>query len=912
MRIDHHLKITKSERRRNIHSLMIAGVFIALLFIGVATILNPDASITSAADTSWYDGGTGIYEISTADEFAGLASIVNSGNDLTDSVINLTADINLSSYSAGVGWTPIGFVDGSGTKYYFNGTFDGNNNSIQNLTVRSPTSSFSSDCGALFGNIGTNGTVTNLTIDGGSVISRDYVGSVAGQNYGTVSNCCNTCLVTGSYEVGGLVGDNYGTIEDCYNTADIGDTDADDVGGLVGDNYGTVSHCYNTGSVTGKSDAGGLVGWNLTGTFSYCYNAGTVNCNDVLSVDIGGVASVNDWILSNCYNTGTINGGTCDYIGGVTGLNNYGGSTIEDCYNTGSVSGNTRTGMVCIGGVIGYNYGTLSNSYNIGMVSGVDAAAYIMSSGEYVGGVVGENYSSDMYSGIVLNCYNTGNVISSGPANYVGGVVGWNRNASLQYCYNYGLISGNCYVGGGVVGHNDTSKVQNCYNTGTIGCNCTDIGGVVGQNDNAFGGGSSTIGNCYNAGAITGSGTYMGGVVGISSGGVISNTYYDSIVCSCALGIGSGSGNATPLTTEQMVASDVLESSGYMNLLGGAFEKRNAAADDYYCYYPELSVFKESSDNIIEETSKLSVSVKRLIPDLSATTTAIDKGQTLNDSNLDVTATYDNMTLGTIPVSGTAAWIDGTIKPSISDSGVTPYGYLFTPSSEIYMPVSSTVTVIVNAVAIQGGKEYYITATADSNSSITPNGVVTVQSENNITFVFSASSGYLISSVTVDSKPLPQDKISQGYYTFSNVISNHSIDIASSVDQGTSADPDDSNNGGDSGNGSGSSDGHGSSLLWWALGLIILLILIGLLIWFLLFYRRYYDVIKVESAATIIGKDKAHRKSEYRFSIDGVFSGKVSYRVGEEGLWNALLPSTSGEYTIPKGEITDDVTIEVR
>jgi len=34
--------------------------------------------------------------------------------------------------------------------------------------------------------------------------------------------------------------------------------------------------------------------------------------------------------------------------------------------------------------------------------------------------------------------------------------------------------------------------------------------------------------------------------------------------------------------------------------------------------------------------------------------------------------------------------------------------------------------------------------------------------------------------------------------------------------------------------------------------------------------------------------------------------------VGEEGQWKNVLPNEGGEYTIPKGEITDTVTIELR
>ena len=103
-----------------------------------------------------------------------------------------------------------------------------------------------------------------------------------------------------------------------------------------------------------------------------------------------------------------------------------------------------------------------------------------------------------------------------------------------------------------------------------------------------------------------------------------------------------------------------------------------------------------------------------------------------------------------------------------------------------------------------------------------------------------------------------------------------------------------------------------SSLLLWILIAIILLILLALLIWYLFFYRRTYDVIKVGHSAEIEGKDRVRRKSEYSFTLVGGASGTVSYRIGEDGQWVVLTPNADGVYTVPKGVITDTLTIEHR
>jgi len=79
------------------------------------------------------------------------------------------------------------------------------------------------------------------------------------------------------------------------------------------------------------------------------------------------------------------------------------------------------------------------------------------------------------------------------------------------------------------------------------------------------------------------------------------------------------------------------------------------------------------------------------------------------------------------------------------------------------------------------------------------------------------------------------------------------------------------------------------------------------------FSKKFYKVIKVtESSATIVGGDNVHRKSEYRFSVVGPQSCTVAYRVGGEGKKIELHPGPDGVYVIPKGEITDDVTIGCR
>jgi len=109
-----------------------------------------------------------------------------------------------------------------------------------------------------------------------------------------------------------------------------------------------------------------------------------------------------------------------------------------------------------------------------------------------------------------------------------------------------------------------------------------------------------------------------------------------------------------------------------------------------------------------------------------------------------------------------------------------------------------------------------------------------------------------------------------------------------------------------------SSSWNMNSLLWLFLLVIVLLILAGLIFWFLFYYKRMYEVIKAGHSAEIIGKERARRKKEYAFSVAKGATGKASYKVGENGVWKTATPNGNGEYVIPKDEVTDAITIEMR
>ena len=84
------------------------------------------------ADTSWYSADETSYTIDSAAELAGLAQLVNGGNNFSGKTITLASNIDL----AGQEWTPIGQFLGGKSTSYFGGTFDGDGYTISGLTIK--------------------------------------------------------------------------------------------------------------------------------------------------------------------------------------------------------------------------------------------------------------------------------------------------------------------------------------------------------------------------------------------------------------------------------------------------------------------------------------------------------------------------------------------------------------------------------------------------------------------------------------------------------------------------------------------------------------------------------------------------------------------------------------------------------
>ncbi len=220
----------------------------------------------------------------------------------------LMADIDLSGYSSGEGWVPIG----SNTAP-FTGQFDGNGFIIKNLMINRPNTNYQ----GLFGATDSTAELVNVTLENVNVTGSYYTGSLVGQNYqGRITNSYSTGSVRGNYFTGGLVGKNlYGAITSSYFTGSVTGV-VHYTGGLVGKNYrGAIMNSYSTGSVTGGSDeTGGLVGLNDGGIISNCYSIASVTGKLYYT---GGLVGWNSGSIANSYSAGSVTG--VRYTGGLVG-----------------------------------------------------------------------------------------------------------------------------------------------------------------------------------------------------------------------------------------------------------------------------------------------------------------------------------------------------------------------------------------------------------------------------------------------------------------------------------------------------------------------------------------------------------------------------------------------------------------
>jgi hypothetical protein len=469
-------------------------------------------------DSTWYtsDKSATTYTITTAEQLAGLAKLVNNGfMGFCGKTIKLGTNIALNDTTGWRNWngTTPGLKQLAGM-YEFCGNFDGNGKVI---------SGFYSTTGGLFHPAGAN--ISNLGLVGFYV--KNSYGSDAG---GIVGSCYSpSCTVTNSYAIGNVEGGNY-------------------VGG-IGGNGNTVINSYFAGTVTGSgSNVGGIVGSgtvtnsfydsNLAGNLPYVSGtpkttydiknevcdllqryAATQNASDANSNYMGWKCN-NDGYPSFSGTKAVLDAATNFESGTGTAADPYIIKTKKQLENFSTLAnlGNTfENKYVKLGADIALNDTTGWRNWNE-TTTGLNQWNPITNfNGNFDGN---GKVISGLYISTTADCQG---IFSNGGSIKNLGLVGF----YVKGGGNAGSISG-CY-----------STVTNSYAIGNVK-GVGDVGGISGYS--GYGGGCMVT-NSYFAGTVTGgSNSNVGGIAGSCT---VTNSFYDFTLA-------GNLPNGTPKTTAEM------------------------------------------------------------------------------------------------------------------------------------------------------------------------------------------------------------------------------------------------------------------------------------------------------------------------------------------------------------------------
>jgi len=266
-------------------------------------------------------------------------------------------NIDLNSFNANGGWTPIG---DSSTP--FTGTYDGSGFEIRNLWVANKPNA------GLFGWV-SNAKIKNIFLLNTLIASStsSYMGGLIAYAKNMANDSIYNCHVKGiinesvSYQnnIGGVVGFCYNSrssiaINKCSFEGIIC-RGSDYVGGIVGKSQTSIKNCYSLGEIKATIGInvgipeylGGLIGF-LEDNCSCSYSYSLMKVNGTGSVYVGGLVGGTNYntTILNCWARGDVKG--INYVGGLVGRLSDLNSTVNNCYSAGKVEGSSG-----VGGLVG-------------------------------------------------------------------------------------------------------------------------------------------------------------------------------------------------------------------------------------------------------------------------------------------------------------------------------------------------------------------------------------------------------------------------------------------------------------------------------------------------------------------------------------------------------------------------------
>ena len=276
----------------------ILSFLLALLVFGFAAApVSAQTIWDGTADVSWYIADQTSFDISTPEQLAGVAQLVNSGTSFNGKTLNLTGDLWLNSTGDSTNnWVPIGGsatatgeAQSSGNS--FRGVFNGHGHAIYNLYC-DKTNFFHA---GLFGCVQNPCTIDSLVLINPTVKSCGMMGAIAGMSRSGGQIYIRYCLVVNA----NIVGTPSGTGPSASHN---------NIGGILGANYpnssGTyIQNCGVTGNISGYY-IGGIGGNAQYDYITNCYFAGTLT---PYNTNYGGMTA-HDGNRTNCYSYTVVNG----------------------------------------------------------------------------------------------------------------------------------------------------------------------------------------------------------------------------------------------------------------------------------------------------------------------------------------------------------------------------------------------------------------------------------------------------------------------------------------------------------------------------------------------------------------------------------------------------------------------------
>ena len=456
---------------------------------------------------------------------------------------------------------------------------------------------------------------------------------------------------------------------------------------------------FSNATIHGNARVAALVG-TLAGTATNITVNGTISGVSLLGAVAG---QLNGGSITNCQVNASING-SGSTNGGLVGYNNQG--TISGCTVSGSVSGQGT-----LGGLVGNNQGTIEDCHADVTVNG---------SQQYVGGLVGFN-----------NQWSINNSSSSGTVNGttdVGGLVGRNGGitATISNSHSTATVDGSSNVGG-LAGFNNDGTIEKTYSTGEVS-GSTNIGGLVGFSG---WGTSAVIRYSYSTSDVNptsggGNRNQFGGLVGGLQGGVVDNCF--------ARGAVNGNNRVGGLVGEMTSSATVINSFSTGAVIPGAGQSggmvgpSQQASSSNSFWDVKTSGWPTSDEGTGLETV-----------DMKTQTTFTDVGWDFNNIWVMDPAVNDGYPYlrAFYTVQQPFAWT-GNIDTVWEKSGNWSTNTIPQPDQNIIIPNVTNKPVISSAVTISG-----ITINLNSRLTVGPKGSLTV----NDTFNNQAgTSGFIVAS----------------------------------------------------------------------------------------------------------------------------------------------------------------------